>query len=137
MANRYRVSGVRPVLGNDPGSEFEHEFASEEERTHIRTGRLEILPRAYRNIGPRTVAGAPPDGVFEAAFEMGQESALIEAGHIERVTDGGVLTDLKREDLDALARTAGVADPEKLPNKQAVTDAITAANQQDEPEGSE
>lgn len=33
---------------------------------------------------------------------------------------------LKRADLDALAREAGVVDPEGLPSKQAVLDAITA-----------
>lgn len=49
----------------------------------------------------------------------------------EPVGDGGdtagVSMDMKRSDLDALALSLGVKNPEKLPNKQAVIDAIHEA----------
>jgi hypothetical protein len=37
------------------------------------------------------------------------------------------LTNLKRDELDALAKEAGVPDPESLPNREAVIDAIDDA----------
>lgn len=36
------------------------------------------------------------------------------------------MTDVSRDELNAAADAAGVADPESLPNKQAVADAIAA-----------
>jgi hypothetical protein len=126
--NKYRVSGGRPVLGNEPGSEFEHDFDEADERVLLDSGRLEIVPRAYQNIGPRVVHGAAPGGVFEAALRVGEERALLEAGHIEIVGDAESLADKPRKELDELAREAGVSDPEKLPNRQAVVDAIAAAS---------
>jgi hypothetical protein len=45
------------------------------------------------------------------------------------------LGDLTREQLDERARTASVVEPEKLPNKQAVIDAIETAETQPSDEG--
>lgn len=46
---------------------------------------------------------------------------LLRRGDIELLED---LSGLTREELDARAIEAGVKDPDKLPNKQAVIDAI-------------
>ena len=41
--------------------------------------------------------------------------------------------ELERDNLDAKAAEAGVEEPEKLPNKQAVAEAVLAAAAQKEP----
>ena len=123
---KYRVSGGRPVLDVEPGDELEHAFTAEEEATLLAQGRLEILPRQYRNTGARTVHGAEPGEEFEAALTVGQEQALLDAGHAEAL-DQRALTSYSRDELNALAKQKGIADPEALPNRKAVIQAIEAA----------
>jgi hypothetical protein len=43
------------------------------------------------------------------------------------------MSDQSREELNAIAAAAGVADPDQLPNKQAVLDAIAAHEAPPEP----
>lgn len=123
---KYRVTGGRPVLDVEPGDELEHAFTAEEEATLLAQGRVEMLPREYRNVGTRRVEGSAPGETFEHAYTVGQEQALIEGGHIEP-TDQRALSSYGRKELNAMAAQAGVADPEKLPNKEAVIQAIEAA----------
>lgn len=123
---KYRVTGGRPVLDVEPGDELEHAFTAEEEATLLTQGRLEILPRTYKNTGTRVVHGAAPGEEFEAALTVGQEQALIEAGHAEPA-DARALSSYSRDELNALAKQAGVADPEALSNRKAVIAAIEAA----------
>lgn len=132
--NRYKVIGPRPVLDVDPGEELEAVFSADEEAEHITNRRLEIVPREYEVVGPREVHGAKPGEKFLASLTVGQEAALLEGGHIEVAGDDGGLEKRSREDLNVLARSTGVADPEKLPNKQAVIDAIETATEAKEGE---
>jgi hypothetical protein len=56
--------------------------------------------------------------------------SMVRLGQIAEVRDGAMKTDLaalKRAELDAHARAQGVEDPEKLPNKDAVIEAVEAA----------
>jgi hypothetical protein len=86
--NTYRVTGERPVLGNEPGETFEHEFESAAaEAAYVDSGRITIEPREYRVVGPRVVHETAPGETFTRALPMHEELALVEAGHIERVEE--------------------------------------------------
>lgn len=76
------------------------------------------------------VLGYEPGEEFEADISPQQEARLLERGAIELLEGGQKVTDLSaltREEIDARAHEAGVANPEDLPNKQAVIDAIPQA----------
>ena len=130
---RYNVTGPRPVLGHAPGEQFDHLLSAEDEAAHIAAGRLEIVPRGYRVIGPRNVFGNGPGSEFEAALTIDQEAALLGV-HLERVDEEPTenLSGKKREELDELAAALGIENPDQLPNKDAVIEAIEAAQNPDE-----
>lgn len=64
-------------------------------------------------------AGVPFDAPDDLAVRLLQQNTYSEAG---------APTGPTRDELNAQAVAAGVEDPHKLPNKQAVVDAIDAAN---------
>lgn len=84
MAHAYRVTGHRPVLDHEPGSEFEHDFTAIEEAEHVAAGRLEIVPQTYKVVGHKTVFGTEPGKEFTVAMTATQEAQLVEGGHIKR-----------------------------------------------------
>jgi len=83
--NIYRVTGPRPVLDHEPGTEFEHGFTDAEERDLLDGGRIVIIPRRYQVVGTSRVHETDPGGTFLGAYGVDQEAALLEGGHIERV----------------------------------------------------
>lgn len=76
-----------------------------------------------------------PDGHLVSVSNAGRD-ALLARGYTDPSAPAdrsskpaaadGDLSAMKRADLDEHARKAGVEDPDKLPNKQAVIDAIEA-----------
>lgn len=85
----------------------------------------EVFERTVKVVGPRAVLGHQPGETFTATLTAEQEHIYVSGGHLEVV--GGQLASRPRDELNELARGAGVPDPEQLPNKQAVVDAIEAA----------
>lgn len=66
---------------------------------------------------------------FEVNVGSPEHERLLKSGGVPVDSDepGDGLDGLKRGELDARAAAAGVPEPEKLPNKDAVIDAIRAA----------
>jgi len=126
---KYRVTGARPVLDVEPGDVLEHDLDAATEADLVGSGRLTIEPRSYQVVGTSRVHDTEPGGVFSMALPLPQEMALIEGGHIEVIAD---VAKMPRSELDKLAAAAGVMEPGKLPNKEAVAHAITAASNDDE-----
>ena len=83
MANTYRaVSDYgKAVFGEDP---FEAEFTAADEGDHLKSGHLELVPRAYRVLSDNFAAAKQGD-TFDGVFVVDHESALIQGGHSERV----------------------------------------------------
>lgn len=90
----------------------------------------------YTVTGPHAVLGHDPGKTFEADLPADQEKFLLAAGHLEKGKRAArppvnPLKGLSRDELNKLARAeAGVPQPERLPNDQAVIDAIEAARNQ-------
>lgn len=82
--------------------------------------------RRYRVSAPSRVLGHSPGETFSADIETVQEARLLDSGALVREEE---IAEQSRDDLDALAQVAGVEGPHKLPNKQAVIDAIDTAPQ--------
>lgn len=74
---------------------FEREFTPTEEKDHLASGLLELVPRTYRALS-NNFAAAKQGDTFEAAFLVENERALIQGGHIERVDKPA--TKQKKED---------------------------------------
>jgi hypothetical protein len=94
------------------------------------------MSKSYTVTGTTKVLGHEPGSSFTADLPEDQEAFLIQIGALAEGSQRGggkkPLKDLSREELDGLARaTAGVPEPEKLPNKDAVIEQIekAAANQ--------
>jgi hypothetical protein len=81
--NTYKaVSGYgKATFGEDV---FEHEFTATDERDHVDSGHLEIVPRTYLVLS-NNYAAAKQGETFTGALLVEQEAALIQGGHIERV----------------------------------------------------
>jgi hypothetical protein len=80
----------------------------------------------YRVTAPSAVLGYEPGETFEQLIPPEQEARLIARGQLEVV---GGLTGKTREELNDFAAASGVTDPESLPNKDAVAEAIEATTQ--------
>lgn len=80
---------------------------------------LVVGKHAYRGHRPGTTFRAVLDAALERAVQRG--SIQIESDELAR---------LNRDELNDVARQSGVPEPEGLPNKQAVIDAITATDQE-------
>lgn len=65
---------------------FERDFTPTEERDHLDSGLLELVPRTYKVLSNNFSAGQQGD-TFEAAYLVEIEQALIQGGHIERVDE--------------------------------------------------
>lgn len=85
---------------------------------------VETFERTVKVVGRNAVMGHATGETFTATLTAEQEQFYVTGGHLEVV---GALTGRKREELNELARAAGVEEPEKLPDKQAVIDAIEAS----------
>lgn len=136
QTQNYRVLSVRGVLGYEQGEEFERAFTVDEERDYLDRGQLEIVPREYRVVGPNEVNGVKAPDTFTAAMRIENERQLLDGGQIERV-DGAApddLTKLTRAELNERATALGIEDPAALKDKQAVIDAIEAADTTSEEE---
>jgi hypothetical protein len=78
------------------------------------------------------VRGHAPGSTFEEEIPDAQEQRLIATGNLALASEAGdPLLDHTRDALDILAVEAGVENPQDLPNKAAVADAIKAANSDD------
>lgn len=84
------------------------------------------MTTSYRVTASSRVLGHGPGEVFAAEIVPAQEARLLASGALVREDDGGALDALDRPEIDALAVGAGVDEPHKLANKQAVIDAIDA-----------
>jgi hypothetical protein len=90
----------------------------------------------YVVIGSRPQFGHQPGQEFEADLSPEREQRAIERGGIRLAENGGGLSNLKRDELDALATEVGVTDPEKLGTKAEVIEAIEAATKEPAASGS-
>lgn len=143
------------VLDDAPVAEIEHVLIvrSEGENPHAQVGVVDLDGNSVRI----QVAGAAPDADLTVTYdgapnahvaEPGSEANALDAEVAEEPEDAGaepeaeveeptvadqpeVSTDLSRDDLNARAAEAGVENPEALPNKAAVVDAINAASKED------
>jgi hypothetical protein len=84
----------------------------------------------YIVIGSRPQFGHEPGTEFEADLSSEMEQRAIARNGIRLAENGDGLSGLKREELNALADEAGVADPEKLGTKAEVIEAIEAATKE-------
>lgn len=84
----------------------------------------------YIVTGTRPQFGHQPGAEFEADLSKAMEERAIARGGIALVENGDGLSDLKRDELNALAKEAGVEDPESLSNKDGVIEAIRAATKE-------
>lgn len=82
--------------------------------------------RKYRVAGTRTYRGHAPGTIFSADLDEEHEARAIARGSITLDTSAASLEDQARDELNQLAKAAGVSDPESLSNKSAVVDAIRA-----------
>lgn len=91
-------------------------------------GRISTGQRRYVVRGPHAVLGHEPGEQFIAVLDPEQEQRMLTRGSLEIVDDD--LDDaaaLTREELNELAAELGIPNPGRLPNKQAVIDAINQA----------
>lgn len=88
---------------------------------------VEVFERTVKVIGRNAVMGHQTGETFSVQLTAEQENFYVTAGHLEVIGAGAALTQRSREELDELARAAGVTDPQNLPNKKAVIDAIEAS----------
>lgn len=84
-------------------------------------------PREYRVIGSLPVFDLQPGETFTAELDPEQEARLIARGSIELVVPEPA--EATRDELNEVAASLGVEKPERLPNKQAVLDAINTARE--------
>ena len=84
MANTYRALSPAAVAAF-AGGVFEAEYTATEERDHLASGLIEIVPRTYRVLSNNYSAAAQGE-TFDGALLVDHESALIQGGHIERVS---------------------------------------------------
>lgn len=86
---------------------------------------------AVHAIEPEPVVVPEPEPeLMEAANEAAPEEVIVAAPEPEEDEEDApaeVSLDMKRSELNAIAEGLGVEDPNKLPNKQAVLDAISDA----------
>jgi hypothetical protein len=81
----------------------------------------------YNVTGPTNFRGHKPGETFDAELSEAEEARAIARGSIakgEGQEEKKQLEDLSRSELDAKASEVGVGEPEKLPNRAAVIDAI-------------
>lgn len=83
MSNTYKATSPAAVAAFAEGV-FEQEFTAVEEKDHLSSGLLELVPRTYRALS-NNYAAAEQGKTFEAAYLVENEQALIQGGHIERV----------------------------------------------------
>jgi len=82
MSNTYRaLSPVAEAVFAE--GVFEAEFTPAEEKDHLGSGLIELVPRKYRALSDNYQV--PQGETFDATFLVENESALIQGGHIERV----------------------------------------------------
>jgi hypothetical protein len=83
-------------------------------------------PKTYKVTGAQRINGTEPGDTFKAVLPPLQEARLLRRGAIK--IEGGRTPSarLPREELDDLAREAQVHEPQNLPTKQAVIEAIEA-----------
>lgn len=91
---------------------------------------VEPEPREYEVLGQHAVLGHEPGEKFTAVLDPEQEGRMLARGSL-RFVDGaaGELLALTRPELNTLAADLGVENPEGLPKKQAVIDAINEARE--------
>lgn len=92
--NTYKATSPAAVAAFEDGV-FERDFTPTEERDHLNSGLLELVPRTYKVLSNNFSAGQQGD-TFEAAYLVEIEQALIQGGHIERVDKPA--TKQKKED---------------------------------------
>lgn len=96
------------------------------------------MAKRYIVTGTKAQFGHRPGAEFEADLAPDLEQRAIARGGIALAEDGDGLEAMKREELDALASTAGVSAPDKLANKDEVIAAIRdATNTPDSPGSNE
>lgn len=83
MSNTYKALSPAAVAAFADGV-FEREFTPSEEKDHLASGLIELVPRTYRALSNNYAAAAQGE-TFEAAYLVENEAALIQGGHIERV----------------------------------------------------
>jgi hypothetical protein len=85
MTNTYRAADEYGAahFGDDV---FEADFDVLEERDHLDSGHLEIVPRQYKVLSDN-FAGGTKGEPLEAAYPMEVEAALLTGGHLMRVDD--------------------------------------------------
>lgn len=81
--------------------------------------------KTYEVTGTKPVFGYQPGERAQLDLPPDKEARHINAGHLQEVpAKGSELLDLSRAELDELAVEVGIPEPDRLPNKAAVAEAI-------------